>query len=132
MTAAVIGLWMNHALFSPSPIAIAVQCAAVALMAWARLTLGRRSFHAAADPTSGGLVSTGPYHFIRHPIYTAACLFVWTGVLANWSLAAASYGTLLLAGAIVRMLCEEQLMKERYPEYRAYARVTKRMIPYVF
>jgi protein-S-isoprenylcysteine O-methyltransferase Ste14 len=30
------------------------------------------------------------------------------------------------------MLCEERLMTERYPEYRAYAQVTKRMIPYAF
>jgi protein-S-isoprenylcysteine O-methyltransferase Ste14 len=42
----------------------------------ARVTFGRRSFHAAANPTAGGLVTTGPYRLIRHPIYTAACLFV--------------------------------------------------------
>lgn len=43
-------------------------------MAWARLTFGRRSFHASAVPTAGGVETRGPYRFIRHPIYTAACV----------------------------------------------------------
>ena len=73
MVIAVVGLVFTYALFSPSPVVVAVQVAAVVLMAWARLTLGRRSFHPAADVTGGGLVTTGPYRFIRHPIYAAAC-----------------------------------------------------------
>jgi protein-S-isoprenylcysteine O-methyltransferase Ste14 len=132
MALALVGLLLNDSLLSASPIVIAVQGAAVALMAWARVTFGLRSMHAGADPTAGGLVTTGPYHFIRHPIYTAACLFGWAGVVAHWSLTAALCGALLFAGALVRMLCEERLVAETYPAYREYARVTKRMIPYVF
>jgi protein-S-isoprenylcysteine O-methyltransferase Ste14 len=77
-------------------------------------------------------VSTGPYRFIRHPIYTAACLFVWAGVLSNWSVLAGLLGVVLLVGAFVRMLCEERLVVAAYPEYREYARSTKRIVPYVF
>ena len=132
MMAGMLGLFFSKALFSPSPVAIAAQCAAVALMAWARLTLGRRSFHAAADPTAGGLVTGGPYRFIRHPIYTAACLFGWAGMLGNWSWRAGLFGALLFIGALGRMLCEERLVTEQYPEYRQYAKSTKRMVPGVF
>ena len=32
----------------------------------------------------------------------------------------------------VRILCEEQLVQQQYPEYVEYAKVTKRMVPYVF
>ena len=132
MMAGILGLFFSKALFSPSPVVIATQCAAVALMAWARLTLGRRSFHAAADPTAGGLVTGGPYRFIRHPIYTAACLFGWAGMLGNWSWRAGLFGALLFLGALGRMLCEERLVTEQYPEYRQYAKSTKRMVPGVF
>jgi len=132
MVVAVLGLLATNSLLARTRAGIAVQVAALLLMVWARLTFGRRSFHASADPTPGGLVTTGPYRFIRHPIYTAACVFIWAGVLSNWSVLAASLGVLLLVGAIVRMLCEERLVVAAYPEYRDYAWTTKRMVPYVF
>ena len=132
MVAGIAGLFYEHALFSPAPLAIAVQAAAIALMIWARITFGRRSFHAAADPTSGGLVTTGPYHFIRHPIYSAATLFCWAGALAHPTARALGCGVLVLIGAFLRMRSEETLVVQRYPEYREYAQRTRRMLPYVF
>jgi len=132
MIGALIGLYKIGVLFTAQPIAIALQLIAVGLMVWARVTFGRRSFHAAANPTAGGLVTTGPYRLIRHPIYTAACLFGWGSIVVHWSLVSVAFGILLLLGALVRMLCEEQLVKQKYPEYVEYAKVTKRMVPYLF
>lgn len=132
MVAAIVGLLLGHALFSTSPLTITVQALAVGLMLWARVTFGRRSFHAAANPTQGGLVTTGPYRFVRHPIYTAVCLFCWAGILANPTVLSVGAGAILLVGSILRMLAEERLLVERYPEYRRYAATTKRMVPYVF
>lgn len=132
MLVAMLGLLASNSLLARNAVGGAVQVAAVGLMVWARLTFGSRSFHASADPTPGGLVTTGPYRFVRHPIYTAICLFGWAGVLSNWSWLAASLGVLLIAGAIARMLCEERLVVEKYPEYRDYAKRTKRMVPHVF
>lgn len=132
MIGALIGLYKIGVLFTAQPIAITLQLIAVALMVWARVTFGRRSFHAAANPTAGGLVTTGPYRIIRHPIYTAACLFGWGPIVVHLSLVAVALGMLLLLGALVRLICEEQLVKQTYPEYVEYAKVTKRMIPYLF
>jgi protein-S-isoprenylcysteine O-methyltransferase Ste14 len=132
MVAGLLGLFYTHHLFSPSPLVIAPQAAAVGLMIWARVTFGRRSFHATADPTGGGLVTSGPYHFIRHPIYTSVCLFVWAGALGHLSLVSVALAALATAGGLARMLCEERLLVERYPEYLDYAARTARMIPFVF
>src|SRR5215213_2883002 len=85
MIAALVGLYKIGVLFTAQPIAISLQVVAVALLIWARITFGLRSFHAAANPTAGGLVTTGPYHYIRHPIYTAACLFGWASILVHLS-----------------------------------------------
>ena len=132
MIGALIGLYEIGILFTAQPIAVALQLIGVGLMVWARVTFGRRSFHAAANPTAGGLVTTGPYRIIRHPIYTAACLFGWGPIIVHLTLISVALGILLLLGALLRMLCEEQLVEQKYPEYVAYAKVTKRMVPYLF
>jgi protein-S-isoprenylcysteine O-methyltransferase Ste14 len=129
MLVALLGLWRTRSLFSPNPVVIGFQLAAVLLMLWARVTFGLRSFHAAANPTAGGLVTSGPYHFVRHAIYGSICLFLWAGVLGNFSLLSISLGTLGTAGAVVRVLCEEHLLLRQYPEYHAYAIRTRRLLP---
>lgn len=132
MMFAIAGLVVRDSFFSLQPVAIMAEILAVALTVWARLTFGSRSFHAAANPTAGGLITTGPYRLIRHPIYTAVCIFGWSGILTHWSLINALLGVLLFVGAVSRMLCEEHLIMEAYPEYRDYAQATKRMVPYIF
>ena len=132
MIAGLLGLIATHSLLSRAPVVIAAQVGAFALMVWARVTFGLRSFHAAADPTGGGLVTTGPYRFVRHPIYTAVCLFAVAGALAHVSLVSLGLALLVLLGAIGRMMCEELLLLQRYPEYADYAAKTKRMLPFVF
>jgi protein-S-isoprenylcysteine O-methyltransferase Ste14 len=132
MIAGLLGLIALRSLFSPSPLVIAVQLAAVALMVWARWTFGRRSFHFAADPTTGGLVTSGPYHWVRHPIYTAVCTFAAAGALAHLSASAIACFLVILAGSVARMLTEERLLRQRYPEYSRYAARTKRMVPGLF
>ena len=132
MVGGLLGLVFTRSVLSSSPLGIVPQLAALALLIWARITFGRRSYHLAANPTAGGLIRTGPYRYIRHPIYTAVCLFATAGAAAHLSLAAVLFAGLVWCGAIVRMFCEEQLILLRYPEYREYAAATSRMIPFLF
>ena len=132
MIPGLVFLVLTRNLFSSAPVVIVVQALALTLFLWARITFGRRSFHASADPTEGGLVTHGPYRYIRHPIYTAVCVFVWAGILAHLSWKTALCGALILAGAMLRIFCEETLVTARYPEYRQYAARTWRMVPFVF
>ncbi len=132
MVGGLLGLLMTRSLLSASPLVLVPQVAAVVILIWARITFGRRSFHLAANPTEGGLVTTGPYKFIRHPIYTAVCVFSIAGAAAHPSWKAAFLCALIWGGALARMYCEERLLVARYPDYRRYAATTSRMIPFVF
>ncbi len=131
MVGGLLALLALHCVFSPSPLAIVPQVAAAGLMVWARIEFGRRSFHFAANPTEGGLVTTGPYRLIRHPIYSAVCLFTAGGVATHWSGYAAIFGAVVAAGAVIRLRCEEILLIRKYPGYAEYSRRTKRLIPWL-
>jgi protein-S-isoprenylcysteine O-methyltransferase Ste14 len=128
----VLGLWRTGSLFAHHPLLIAVQIAAVALMLWARITFGLRSFHPGANPTAGDLVTTGPYRFIRHPIYASICLFTVAGLIDHFVPVALLFMAVVVAGAMIRIVCEERLLAQKYREYTQYSKQTARIIPGVY
>lgn len=129
--AALVGLVLDHHLFATHPLLIAVQAGAVLLMLWARRTFGLRSFHASASPTAGGLVTTGPYRYWRHPIYAALLYFVWAGQVEAPEPLALALAAAATLGLLARMLVEERFLTATYPDYSGYARRAKRLVPFV-
>lgn len=125
-------LFLRRSLLAAGPAGLAVQVLALCLLVWARLTFGMRSFNASPGPTAGGLVTTGPYRYLRHPIYAAALYLTWAGVLTHPSMFNFMLGLVPVAGLGFRMLAEEQLVVAQYPEYAAYAARTARVIPFLF
>lgn len=135
LVGAILALYRVHSLIAQTTVGLTLQGLAIALMLWARVTFGMRSFHATANPTAGGLVSSGPYRFWRHPIYAAVLLFVWTGVLSQGVMPTAiaiAIAVLATAMSAVRIVAEEKLLRASMPEYAAYAERTKRLVPFVF
>ncbi len=131
LVAAILYLAFTYQLFARQPLLLAVQVAAVGLMIWARVTFGVRSFHASANATRGGLVTTGPYRWWRHPIYASIAYFVWAGVASHRRLDAVAAALLATAMVLARMLLEERFLRRTYPEYGEYAARAKRFIPFV-
>jgi protein-S-isoprenylcysteine O-methyltransferase Ste14 len=128
---AIAVLALRHSLFAPSAAGLVVQLAAVLLMLWARLTLGWRSYHATANPTQGGLVTRGPYRFVRHPIYAAIIYFLIVSAVTHVSPSTLLLVLIAMAGTAVRIGAEERLLIKQYPEYREYAARTKRVVPFL-
>jgi len=113
-------------------VGLALWVAGLGLAVWARLYIGRNWGMPMTQKENPDLVTTGPYHAIRHPIYTGIIL----GLLGT-ALATSLY--LLIAAAILAgyfvysAVSEERYMTERfpdaYPEYKAHS---KMLIPFVF
>jgi protein-S-isoprenylcysteine O-methyltransferase Ste14 len=98
----------------------------VAIMIYARLSLGRSIGYVPADR---GIVTSGPYRFVRHPIYSG--LFV---TLFAFLLRAYLPLNLLLAAVIVGLFMLKSVIEERFlrdnPEYAAYMKQVRfRWIP---
>ena len=132
LVVAVLSLLFRRSLFARGPLPVALQFVAAALMLWARVTFGGRSFHVGANPTEGGLVTKGPYRFVRHPIYAAILLFLWAGVASHGTIANLLTAIVATAAIAVRMGAEDVLVAEIYPGYAEYARHTKRIVPFLF
>ena len=104
----------------------------IALAIWARFYLGRNWGMPQSVKENPELVTTGPYAFIRHPIYTGM-LFAMAGstlAIGLWWL------IVLVAGGayfIVSAHAEERLMQETFPDhYPEYKRRTWALIPFIY
>jgi protein-S-isoprenylcysteine O-methyltransferase Ste14 len=129
--AGLVFLIMTKHLFAAHPAGMIIQVLAAGLMIWARITFGFRSFHALANTTKGSLVTNGPYRWLRHPVYVSVIYFVWAGALSSPHLYAMAATVFISASLIARMLLEEKLLKQDYPEYTAYSEHTFLIIPFL-
>jgi protein-S-isoprenylcysteine O-methyltransferase Ste14 len=127
---AVLYLLFSGNLLSLSPFVIAGQLLAVALGIWSRRTFQGGQFSIHAEPGEGPLLSSGPYHYIRHPMYSAALLLIWSSILGHLSLVTVVIGLIVTGVVGVRIMSEEQLLRSRFPGYVEYSRITKRIIPF--
>lgn len=115
---------------SGCPIAVA----GTALILKSRAELGSAwSFVPKADQGTG-LVTTGPYRLVRHPIYLGLVLFALGQALAFSSRLACLIALIGIVPTFAwRARAEETLLSRMFGEpYAAYRQQTKMIIPYLF
>jgi protein-S-isoprenylcysteine O-methyltransferase Ste14 len=79
------------------------------------------------------VVSTGPYHYVRHPMYAAFVLMVLGTPLLLGSWYGILFGPILVVVVARRAVLEERMLREDLQGYDVYtARVKYRLIPYVW
>ena len=83
-------------------------------------------------PRARGLVQTGLYRWVRHPIYLGEFLvFAGIMILAVSPLTLAIYG-MFVALQVYRLLMEERTLGAAYPAYVEYCTRTARLLPRVY
>jgi len=113
-------------------LADAMALAGLAIMLWARVTIGRNWSGGVVLKEDHELVTSGPYHYVRHPIYSGLLLLllgwaVWRGRAVGFVGVA-----VLLLLFWIKARYEEQLMIDHFGDaYRSYKARVKALIPYV-
>lgn len=107
--------------------------AGVALALWAFMANRPGNFNIHPRPRVGGtLITTGPYGWIRHPMYTAFLLGAWAladtaakewAWLAWWVLALVLW---------LKSQLEERWMLAQHPGYAHYREQTRRFVPWIY
>ncbi len=104
---------------------------ALILLVWVIRSLGRNFSTSLTIRKEQTLVTHGPYHWVRHPMYTGFIL-LWIGfffISANWFIALTGISGFALT-ILVRTPKEEQMMIEHFgEEYLVYMKRTGRYLP---
>jgi protein-S-isoprenylcysteine O-methyltransferase Ste14 len=116
------------------PLAIlgtAIVVCGLAFAVWARLHIGRNWGMPMSQKEEPELVTSGPYRFVRHPIYTGILVaVVGTALVVN--LLALAVAAVIGAFFYYSATVEERNLGATFPgAYPAYKARTKMLIPFV-
>lgn len=101
------------------------------LVHWVLSNLGRNVSETVLTKESHELVTSGPYRWVRHPLYSVGALLILTLglVAASWLLMAAAVVVLLLVRLFI-VPPEEEALEARFGDrYREYRRGTGALLP---
>jgi protein-S-isoprenylcysteine O-methyltransferase Ste14 len=101
-----------------------------AIFLWALVTMGRQLRMSPEVKPEARLLSHGPYRYVRHPMYTGGLLVTLAFLLLGFNGVRLVAWGVLAVDLWIKMGIEERLLKERFPDYEAYSRRTRRVVPF--
>jgi len=126
---------LSWRLWPPSPaacsIGVALVIAGLAFAIWARVHLGGNWSGTVTVKQDHELIRSGPYAYVRHPIYTGLITALLGTAVASGTVHGV-IGLAIIAAAFVRKLrTEEEFMRETFPgEYQRYSAEVPALIPF--
>ena len=121
----------KEAVFGVGIAAVLLAAASAAIMIAAERTLGRQFAYQARLVGGHRLITSGPYRWVRHPIYTGlyGLALATALVRGNWLLIPI-FTAVFAVGTAMRVRSEERLLRDEFgPEFEEYARRVPAVIP---
>lgn len=123
--------FLSHSI-AASGAGLALTVVGLGFAIWARFYLGSNWSAVVTVKQDHELVRSGPYAFVRHPIYTGICL-AFLGTALYVGEVRALVGLVLSAmGYKLKSLTEEAMMEREFAEYQQYKREVKALIPFLW
>lgn len=118
----------------PSPLTLLFIMVCMALFLWVLIHNKASNWSVLPAPKRNGiLIVSGPYRFMRHPMYLAVMLGCLSFVIHNQSIQSFIAWLSLIVILNIKARYEERLLNKSYPEYQRYqAYVKTRFIPSLF
>lgn len=106
--------------------------AGLAFAVWARRHLGRNWSGTITVKEDHTLIRSGPYRFVRHPIYSGLLLALVGTATAIGEVRGLLAVACVVVGFLRKIRLEEQKMSQTFAEYRQYRQKTAVLIPLLF
>lgn len=113
----------------PAPVMLVATALVVAGTAFTIYALRHLGRHFGVVSDVRGLVTSGPYRWVRHPLYAGETITTIGFVLAVATPVTVAVFVLGLALQVWRAKVEEQSLTAAFPEYRDYAARTPMLLP---
>jgi protein-S-isoprenylcysteine O-methyltransferase Ste14 len=129
-----LGAFRNHHVHTEpgrAGLGLALFALGLGFATWARMHIGRNWGMPMTQKDDPELVTSGPYHWVRHPIYSGILIAgMGTAVALSWQWLTA----VLLAGIyfVYSATVEERYLTEQFPDaYPVYQHSTKMLVPFI-
>jgi protein-S-isoprenylcysteine O-methyltransferase Ste14 len=78
------------------------------------------------------LIETGPFQFVRHPMYSGAIFMAlgWALLVHSWL--TLGYVVVLFVFFDIKTRREEQWLKAKFSDYAAYQKRVQKLIPFIY
>jgi protein-S-isoprenylcysteine O-methyltransferase Ste14 len=116
----------------PLLVGAVLVAAGLAFAIWARRHLGRNWSSSVVLKQDHALIRSGPYRWVRHPIYTGILLALLGTAVTIGELRAAIGFALFVVSFVLKSRAEEKWMREVFPEYEQYRGNTAALIPGIY
>jgi len=102
------------------------------LAATGAVNLGKNLTPLPRPKENATLIVSGAYRLVRHPIYSGITFmaFGWGLWLHSWLVI--GYALLLFAFFDIKSRLEERWLEEKFPEYAAYRKRVRKLVPFVY
>lgn len=122
-------------LWPPSPaaywIGVALVIAGLAFAIWARVRLGGNWSGTVTVKQGHELIRSGPYAYVRHPIYTGLITALLGSSIASGTVHAVIGLAIIVAAFVRKSRIEEEFMRETFPgEYPHYSTEVPALLPF--
>jgi protein-S-isoprenylcysteine O-methyltransferase Ste14 len=113
-------------------VGVLVGVVGLILLLASTIALGRNLTPSPHPKDNATLVQSGPYRFVRHPIYSGLILvaFAWS-LIVGGSLTAL-YSLALAALLDTKCRYEERWLTAKFPDYRDYQKRVRKLIPFIY
>lgn len=138
LTLAVSVVYASVTSFTPSPLqqmsGLLLYALGITFRYWGILHLRHQFTRHVVVRESDQLVSTGPYRFLRHPLYTGLLLITLGFALYCLPILPALVGAGVTALALLRRIrIEESMLTSHFgPSYETWKKSRKRLLPFIY